>query len=265
MLSRRDEVLQTLRTPKWIALTLLVLVLSVAFAVLSSWQYQRAMDQVTAQRAAAATPEPIAELVPGEDLVPNDSLGRAALVAGQYTAHAWVPGRAAPDGRPGVWLVSGVDDGSGLLTAVLRGWLPQRSEEPTQAEQVVEVAGRVSSPENFYASVGAAAPDEVVSITDDSLQQVWQQPTRAGYVVLSEQDPALPGDPEPVPPVFGVDDGVGFPFQNVGYALQWLVFIAFAAFMYYRWFSDDLAALRAMDGEAVAGDEVSRSAGADLP
>lgn len=242
----RNEVLDLLLTPKWIALTLLVLAMSAVFATASSWQYQRAMHQVDAQRAAASQPVPVAELVPVGDEVPPASLGRLAEVAGTYTLDAWVAGRTSGSGQPGFWLVTAVDDGSGLLTPVLRGWLPAK-EGDTGAGERVAVIGRVSSPENFYRDTPAAAADEMVAITDQRLADIWGRPLRPGYVVLTEQVPALgPADPQPVPAVFGTEASVGFPWQNAGYALQWISFIGFVGFMYWRLFRDDLRARRAV-------------------
>lgn len=233
------EALRLLLTPRWVLLSLLLVGLSIGFAAASSWQYQRAIDQVNAERAAAAQPQPVEELVPAGDEVPPASLGRLAVAEGAYTADAWVVGRSSPDGAPGVWLVSALDDGSGQLTAVLRGWLPQRGPVPGPTD--VQVSGRVSSPENFYESVAAPGPDELVAITDEGLAAIWRQPVRPGYLVLVEQQPAAgPAGPQPVPAVFGTDPDVGFPWQNAGYAAQWLFFIAFAGFMYYRLFTDDL-------------------------
>ena len=230
------------------------------FAFASSWQYQRAIDQVNAARAAAAIPQPIAELVPDGSEVPAPSLGRLAEVEGTYVAEAWVPGRASVAGEPGVWLVSALDDGSGLLTAVLRGWLPQRGPVPGPSE--VALTGRVSSEENFYQSVSPPAPDELVAITDSGLAEIWRQPVRPGYLVLVEQEPA-PGaaGPQPVRSVFGTDPDVGFPWQNAGYAVQWLVFIAFAGFMFWRLFSDDLRRSREAERQASPS---SSSSGADV-
>lgn len=240
----RNEVLALLLTPKWVLLTVLVIGLSAVFITASSWQYERAMQQVDAQRAAASVPVPVAELVPAGEQLPASSLGRLAEVSGEYTADAWVTGRTSPDGESGVWLVSAVDDGSGLLTAVLRGWLPARTAETGLGERV-EVIGRVSSPENFYTEVPPGGADELVAITDERLAQIWGQPLRPGYVVLAEQVPALSAsDPLPVPPVFGTDPSVGFPWQNAGYALQWIAFIGFVGFMYWRFFTDDLRAGR---------------------
>jgi surfeit locus 1 family protein len=258
--STRNDAVRLLLTPRWILLSLLLVGLTIAFAVASSWQYQRAIDQVNAERAAASVPQPVAELVPDDQGVPASSLGRLADVEGSYVADAWVPGRASVAGEPGVWLVSALDDGSGLLTAVLRGWLPQRGAVPGPTE--VAVTGRVSSPENFYQSVSPPGPDELVAITDEGLADIWRQPTRSGYVVLVEQQPA-PGEggPEPVPAVFGTDADVGFPWQNAGYALQWLFFIAFAGFMYWRLFTDDLQRSRQRSDQAPA----SRTSAADVP
>lgn len=232
-----------LLTPKWIGLTLLVIGVSALFAFASTWQYTRALDQVNAQRVANARPAPIGELVPAAGELPNSSLGRTAALSGRYTAHVWVPGRASAAGEPGVWLVSGLDDGSGVLTAVLRGWLPQPRlpDDPGP----VTVAGIVSSEENFYPEAAPTGPGEVATITDAGLAAAFDQPVRPGYVVLTEQEPNLgPRDPAPVPPVFGAADSVGFPWQNAGYALQWVVFIGFVGFMYWRFLRDDLRAAR---------------------
>ena len=250
--SASSDAAALLRTPRWIGLTLLLIALTALFAVASSWQYNRAIDQVNAERAANARPEPIDALVPDADQVPPASLGRLAVVSGQYRGDAWVAGRASPSGEPGWWLVSAVDDGSGLLTPVLRGWLAER--EPSGAApwrgQQVTVTGRVSSAENFYTGVEANQPDELVAITNERLAAIWQQPMRAGYLVLAEQQPPLAaGDPIPVKPVFGTDPQAQFPWQNAGYAAQWLGFIGFAGFMYWRLLRDDLARL----GEARAG------------
>ena len=54
-----------------------------------------------------------------------------------------------------------------------------------------------------------------------------------------------------MPPVFGTGEHTGFPWQNAGYAVQWLVFIGFAGFMYWRMFSDDLG--RRAEAAAQAG------------
>lgn len=242
----RNDIAALLLTPKWVVLTLLVVALSAVFATASSWQYQRAMQQVDAKRAAASLPVPVAELLPVGEPVPAASLGRLAEVAGTYTADAWVTGRTSPDGRTGVWLISAVDDGSGALTAVLRGWLPQRTTGTvTGTGEQVAVVGRVSSPENFYTEVAADGPDELVAITDQRLAQIWDAPIRPGYVVLTEQVPALgPADPQPVPPLFGTSTSVDFPWQNAGYAVQWITFIAFVGFMYWRFFTDDLRSRR---------------------
>jgi surfeit locus 1 family protein len=256
----RSDAVRLLLTPRWILLSLLLVGLTIAFAFASSWQYQRAIDQVNAERAAASVPQPIAELVPDDQGVPGSSLGRLAEVEGSYVADAWVTGRASAAGEPGVWLVSALDDGSGLLTAVLRGWLPERG--PVPGATAVLVTGRVSSQENFYQSVNPPGPDELVAITEAGLADIWQQPTRSGYVVLVEQQPA-PGDggPQPVPAVFGTEADVGFPWQNAGYAAQWLFFIAFAGFMYWRLFSDDLRRSR----ERAARAPTSPPARADVP
>lgn len=247
----RNEVLAQLLTPKWVALTMLVLLLCAVFALASSWQYQRAIHQVNAQRAVASQPLAVADLVPPGEEVPPAALGRLAEVRGVFAYDAWVAGRTSPSGERGVWLVSAVDDGSGLLTPVLRGWLPAKGGDTSTGQQVV-VIGRVSSPENFYRDSPADAPDEMVAITDERLAEIWGQSLRPGYVVLTEQVPALDAaDPTPVPAAFGSSGSVGFPWQNAGYAMQWITFIGFVSFMYWRFFRDDMRGRRSVGEPAL--------------
>lgn len=258
----RNEVIALLLTGKWVALSLLVVALSILFAAASSWQYTRAYHQVESLRVARSQPAPIGELVPAQGSVPSSSLGRIAVVEGSYVDDAWVQGRTSPDGQPGVWLLSAVDDGSGTLTAVLRGWLPSQQPPTTGSGGEVSVTGRVSSPENFYSGAAADGPDRLVAITDEQLREIWGPNVRSGYVVLAQQDPPpAAGGPVPVKPVFGTADSVGFPWQNAGYALQWLSFIGFVGFMYWRFFRDDLRALRAQPG----GRAVEEASPADVP
>ncbi len=246
MNGRPNSAARLLLTPKWIAITVLVIAASGLFAVASSWQYHRAVAQVEAGRVADGAPQPIEALVPAAATqVPDDSLGRVAVAEGTYSADAWVVGRASATGEPGVWLVSALDDGSGTLTAVLRGWLPAK-DLPADGGQAVTVTGRVSSSENFYTSITPDAPGDLVAITAEGLAAIWDQPIRPGYLVLTAQEPALgASDPQPVPAVFGTAEHVDFPWQNAAYAVQWLFFIGFAGFMYLRMFRDDLSDGRA--------------------
>lgn len=243
---RSSDAIRMLATPKWVGISVLVILASVIFAAASSWQYGRAMDQVNAQRATASVPVPIDALAGGGGDVPAESLGRLAVVTGRYVADAWVVHRASGDGEPGYWLMSALDDGSGTLTAVLRGWVPERPDaSQAAAGGTVAVTGRVSSPENFYTNVAPAGADELVAITSERLTEIWHEPIRPGYLVLTAQEPALaPGDPVPVKSVFGEDAAVGFPWQNAGYAVQWLTFIGFTGFMYWRLLRDDLQRIR---------------------
>lgn len=234
----RAQVTATLRTPRWILLSLLVLVLSVAFALLSNWQWNRATSTIEADRAATQEPAALAQLQPDALVAPSAVVGRMAEVSGVYRENLRIGNRLAAHGERGDWIVSGLDDGSGRLVAVLRGWVPTGSAVPEQSDPVT-VLGRIHTDQNFYSGAGNGGPPQV--ITNDALAQYWRQPVRQGYLVLDGQIPELTAsDPQPVPPVFGVDEGVGIPWQNLGYALQWIIFIAFVAFIWLRWFREDV-------------------------
>lgn len=245
---------QLLLSRKWAAISALTVVLMVAFAMLSRWQWQRAQEQIDADRAVLAQPAPAAELmVPGEQ-IPAAALGRIGTAEGSYVEQERLTGRLNAAGEPGDWIVGGLADGSQYLTVVVRGWVPAGAEPPPPAA-AVEVAGRVHSDENFYSQPGAT---DVDTITSQAFAELWDRAVRPGYLVLATQDPAPgPLDPQPVPPVFGdTPRSGGLPIQNLGYAMQWLVFVGFAAFMWGRWFRDDLqearAAAAASDSAAAA-------------
>ena len=114
-----------LLTPRWVGLTVLALVLVVAFVLLGFWQLSRA--QAFLGHAADPAPVAVQQLSPPTGLLPADAIGRRVTAAGAYDpVHALlVPNRSADGGTgDGYWAlgVLRLDDGSGLL--VVRGWVP---------------------------------------------------------------------------------------------------------------------------------------------
>jgi cytochrome oxidase assembly protein ShyY1 len=223
-------------TPRWL-LGLLVLLGLVVLAVnLGRWQWDRTQTILAAERAAVAEPVDVRQaLGDATDEVPAEGIGRPVTASGTYVAdrQAIVANRSL-DGRPGVWVVTGLTLDDGAVVPVLRGWLPD-ADAPGAAVPVepVSITGILQPDEVFYA--GATAQEgTIAAISRDRLAQLWQVPVRPGFVVLQSTDPSTPPAPDPVPPTVQTAD-VPFPLQNFFYAVQWWIFAAFGLVFYLRW------------------------------
>ena len=266
-------------SPKWVLLTCLAAVALGAFAWASFWQWDRSQQQLEAEQAGLAAPAVIEEVVSPQDPgVPITALGRQVTVTGEYLpgTQSLVRSRLSEQGEVGFWVLNGVRTDAGSVVAVLRGWSAvQDVAEPTGS---VRVAGRLQPDENFYPNAVVSAEDPLVTITMAGLMAQWSNPADGDQI---SEDPAgatsatsdlLPGfvaatEVTPgsaavslVRPVIGVDPDVGFPWRNVAYSLQWLVFAAFVVVMWFRWFREDVRERRADPADGPTEQESAEAA-----
>ena len=227
--------LRLLLTPRWLARSLLGVVLLVACVGLGVWQWDRAQATLESEHAALEGPVPVVDLAPTEGDLPGESVGRPVFATGHYADPPLYVSNRALDGRKGFWVLSPLDLADGSQVAVLRGWLPEIAKVATGD---VTVNGVMQPYENFY-SGSTAKNGVIVSMTRDEIVAAWGENVRAGIINLSNQKPDLAGDPLPVPSTVQ-PGGVGFPLQNFFYALQWLIFAGFVVFFWWRWIGIDL-------------------------
>ena len=239
MTSHGKAMLRLALTPRWLVAALVLLLLIAGAILLGRWQWERTQTILAAERAAVAQPIPVQEVFADGDVLatelPAEGIGRPVTVTGEYAdgMQTLVTSREL-DGKPGVWVVDGVDLGDGTVSAVLRGWLPDGASpgvEPPTGE--VTVTGILHPDETFYADA-AAEPGTAASIAHDRLAEQWQATVLPGFVVLSSEEPAVAPAPIPVPPTVQTSD-VPFPLQNFFYAFQWWIFAAFGVAVYLRW------------------------------
>ncbi len=129
MTSHGRAMLRLALTPRWLVAALVLLVLIAGAVLLGRWQWERTQTILAAERAAVAAADPR----PGRlrrrrrpcHGGPAEGIGRPVTVTGEYAVgmQTLVTSREL-DGKPGVWVVDGVDLGDGTVSAVLRGWLP---------------------------------------------------------------------------------------------------------------------------------------------
>ncbi len=224
-------------TPRWLAVGLILLALIVGASFLGRWQWDRTQAILAAERAAAAEPVPVSEVLadPPTGPLPNEALGRPVTVAGTYAADRQVlVANRSLDDMAGAWVMTGLRLPDGLLVPVLRGWVSGPDDAAVLVPDVEVVVSGILQPDEVFYSDAAPVDGQIVSISQNALAQVWGESVPPGFVVLATQTPTTSPAPAPVPPTINVAD-VPFPLQNFFYAFQWWIFAAFGAFLYVRW------------------------------
>jgi cytochrome oxidase assembly protein ShyY1 len=245
-----------LRTRRWLGFTVTVVVVIIAFGLLSLWQWHRAEDKraqrLELQTAAAAAPVPLAaiERPAGGGIDPADEWRRVA-VEGTYDPARQVVVRKRPlDARNGFWVMTPLTMASGGVVWVNRGWEPAGADALTTPPIPEPPAGPVTVtgylrpfeagdaksndglPTGQVAAPAVAALPEVSDAYPAYVQLRESSPPQAGLVAL---------------PLETVDES-----RNISYAVQWLLFAGVAIggwFFFLRREAKD-------DAEAAARDSV---------
>lgn len=211
-----------LKTRRWIAFTLLVVVAITAFGLLSRWQWQRAEVERTAREAWAT--EAAAAPVSLEEALAQPREWTPVRVSGRFDPDSTVLVRQRPlDGRNGFWVATALDTEQGRVW-VVRGWIPATGTATGTVTPPSPPAGQVI----LDARVRLADAADAEEPTDLPSGQVSSLvPTRLGADVTTAYLEAVlsePSDPEitrlPAP---AIDET-----QNISYALQWMVFAVIA-------------------------------------
>lgn len=278
------------RTPRMIALLVVLLAAAAVCGRLGAWQLERAEVRGAAAQAQRLAEVEAQEPVPLEDVLAPQSafdgalVGRRVEATGRYEADGQllVTGRAL-DGRTGSLVltplrVASADPGAdGAVLPVVRGWVA--GDGPADPlldvpEGQVTVTGYLQASEDSGEPHGGQAPGTTDSISSAELVAVWGGPIWTGYAVLTSSEPAQPSGISLLPPP--TRSGTGLNIQNLGYAAQWFVFGGFAVFLWVRLLKDEVlresgafepVAAGGPDapGAADAADEPAAADAADLP
>lgn len=234
-----------LLTPRWWGINLFVALAIPVCLFMGSWQLGRFEARVdshrqqeqAAERAADATPEPLAALLP----LTTDTVGRTGEVTGRYdAAHSLLVPDRRVDGKRGFFVLTLLRTESGPAVPVVRGWLPGEpdpSRVPAPPAGEVTVAGVVQVSETegspgVHAS-GGLPEGQLAMVSAAALVNVVPYDVRDAWLTVQDTEPPL----RPVPPVAPAGTGLDMQaFQNLGYTAEWFAFAGFCVFMWFRLF-----------------------------
>lgn len=234
---------RTLLKPRWLLLLGVLVAIVVGFAQLGLWQLSVARDDAAEQsRAAQAALEvvPLGQVIAPHQAFPPEAELRPVAAEGRYDAarQFLIPGRLL-DGEPGLWVVTPLQVGAtGADLAVVRGFVTAPDQAQAPPAEPVRVTGALAPGESPSEAAGLPSGQRA-SLDLGALVNAWPGEVYNAFVFAATEtgpDGSEVAHPTRIPPpvVGGEVD-----WRNLGYALQWWVFAAFAVFMYWRLLRED--------------------------
>ena len=241
--------LRTALKPRWLGLFAVLVAILVSFTWLGLWQLDVAKSKGRAEAVESASARPVVDLttvVRPHEQFPEDGSGRRVRATGSYAADGQVlvtPRRL--DGRTGYWVVAPFVTDTGGTLAVVRGFTTDPGAvlpPPGGAFTLVGSLAPGESPAPAPAASSGAADPVLGSIDLAVLVNRWHGDLYNAFAFALEERGAGGAqlDPPPLervpPPAVGE---AGLSWRNAAYALQWWIFAAFAAYMWFRMVRDD--------------------------
>jgi surfeit locus 1 family protein len=238
-----------MRRPRWIAMLLLALLVSGAFAWLGQWQLSRA---VVSSATAEKPTESVVDL--GEVAAPGKPLRDAVVGQLVEVDGSWVAGdflvitERVNVGVTGFWVaghLSTGDDPADPSVAVALGWAEDRETADRVAAglnaeppaSVVDLTGRLNASQGPEVPDDGDDPFDLNTMSVAALINIWpDMADRAvynGYIVAADA-------PEPLVDIDApaVEQETTVNWLNIFYAIEWAVFAGFAIFLWYRLVKD---------------------------
>jgi surfeit locus 1 family protein len=247
--------------PRYWAAHLLALVLVGTAVALGAWQFRgwdarRAAEAVDLTRVA---PEPVTDVMGPDDPFPGEAVGRPVVVEGTWLPEAtlYVDGRQE-GGEDGVWVVTplSVGDPDDPALLVVRGQAPSPDRAPPAPTGEAELVAWLQPPDGATGLVDEDPTDDVIPQVRiaDAVQRVDRDLYGAYGIVADGLDvegswPVGSAATNPgtegltlVEPGEGPEVGRFTAFRNFLYGVEWLLFGAFAAFIWWQYVRDRLRA-----------------------
>ena len=254
---RTLEDVPRLLAPRYWGVHLLALVLIGAALGLGLWQYDawRAHRTAEADDLTHADPVPIAEVIGPDDPFPATKVGQPVEVSGTWVPDGtvYVSGREQ-DGRDGYWVVTPLAVGGVDAPAlpVVRGWVADPGDAPEPPSGAGDVVAWLQAPEGTGETDADPSDDVLPQLRVADVIQHVDQDLYGAYGVAEEPEDGLQAATLAQLPDAGTFTGL----RNLLYAIEWWFFGAFAAFVWWRWVTEETpeeAAAAAAAGTASGG------------
>lgn len=224
----------------------LLLVLSLlAAAGLAWWQYAAwaAEREHAALDLTNAAAKPLEEVMGPDDTFPAQDLGRRVTFTGEWLPQSTLFVTDRPhDGKRGYWVITPVRINDSAMP-VVRGW----SAEP----EAPKVTGTATIEGWLHAGEGSKGvdpdphDDQINAVRLASMTEHVEQDLYSAYVLSQTPTATLSAVPnDAVPPISS-----NTALRNLLYALQWLIFGAFATYIWWKWLQDQGATTEQIDSE----------------
>jgi len=249
------SVVGVLTSPRLVPLHLLAVAAVLTASLLGLWQLEawQAQRDAAARDLTALDPVALDDVLDADDPFPTDGVGRPVEVTGSWLPEStFLVSERELDGRDGFWVVTpaavcGSPDACATNPALLvvRGWASGTDVVPPPPDGPVDLSGWLQPPEGS----GRPDPDPSDDVLPelriaDAIQRV-DQDLYGAYLVAERADPPSGTEAlEPVTPGSLPAPGSSTGLRNLLYAVEWWVFGAFAAFVWWRWTRDEVERTR---------------------
>ena len=227
--------LKFLLKPKWIALTLVAILLQPAFFALSDWQWRRLHQRETYNTVILGNQNKTAvsldDAISQAHAAPQPSFDptwqwRPISVTGTWdVAHQVLVRKKSYESNLGFWVVTPITDAAHHSILVNRGWIPASASALTSPavlpapKGIVSIIGRL----RIIAARDKPQPTDLPHGQVDTIQPSEVLPTSSvvsnGYLELSASTPqSMTSDLSPIQPP-EITEG-----PHRSYALQWIFF-----------------------------------------
>ena len=239
--------MRALLTPRMLAAHVLALVLVATALVLAFWQYEAwsARRSAEAVDLTALTPVPLTEAIGPDDPFPGDMVGQPVELSGTWLPEATVlVSDRELDGVDGYWVVTPLSvDATGSAIPVVRGWAPDVADVPAPPRGEASMTAYLQPSEGRTVTDDDPTDDVLPQLrTADVLQRVDQDLYGAYVVETPDRAAGATNDGTAgleaaslaqLPPA-----GRFTALRNLLYAIEWVVFGGFAAFVWWRFVRD---------------------------
>lgn len=249
--------LEVARRPRWIGALLFALAVAAIFAALGQWQIARAVEQGQADDRDTETPVALDSVAEPQQPLTAEAGGRIVEATATIDADSFIVlvGREQ-DGTSGAWLTARAITEAGDSLAVAVGWAPTRAEAEAAIDDVdlapATVVGRYLPSESPTVTDFEQDTTEAMSVGD--LINRWpgfDGDVYSGYVVL-DHAPASLTTIVSLPP----EQQTQLNWLNVFYAVEWVAFMVFAMYLWFRLVQD----AREREAEAIEDAEAEAAA-----